>query len=299
MKNLSGYLLLLILFLCSCSTKRDAKNPDKIIIAMSQSSDMERVLHRKDVVEKYLNKTLDLEVEVLLVGSSTAMIEAMQSDKVDVGYGGAFTYLLAESRLPLEPLVVAAHADGTVMHYYSQFIARPSLTNLNSLEDIKRESSNLKMSWGAPTSTSSHLIPKYHLEQIGVKPDDFAEIAHATDHIQSIFTIKTGKADLAACSNKSLQRMVEKQKIDSSEYQVVWRSPKIPVGPIFVRKNLDEKLKEQLQKAYLTMKNDTETWKIVLEQYQTTENIDYIVPNTSTYDYLRMINNYLKSRSLL
>jgi len=72
--------------------------PDKLVITLIPSEDQATVTRRYEPLAEYLGKQLDLEVEIFFPQSYTASIEAMRSDRVDIGFFGPFAYILAAER---------------------------------------------------------------------------------------------------------------------------------------------------------------------------------------------------------
>ncbi len=292
------YFLALTLIFCGCQTDNEntAGSAGKIIIGMTPAENAERTFDKMQAVTDYFSRKLGMEVEHLQVSNSAAMIEAMRADKIDVGSGGTFTYLVAAEKAGAEAIVTAAAPDGSPNYYRSCLITNPG-SGIRTLEDIKAKSKELTLSWAYPTSTSGHLVPRYFLQENGIVPEDFKEVFIATDHASSLFTVISRKVDVAAVSYTILTRYLQMERFKEEDIHIIWRSEPITPSPVFVRGNLAPDIKKKLQQAYVDMpKDDPETWKILRGQYSF--DVIYIPVNDSLYQPFRDMANKIDGLGL-
>src|SRR5437867_12396784 len=88
------------------------------------------------------------------------------------------------------PLVQRAEDE----KFQSVFITQPN-SGINSLADLK----NKTFTFGSPSSTSGHLMPRWFLLQQGIDPDkDFRRVAFSGAHDATALQVAGGKVDAGA-----------------------------------------------------------------------------------------------------
>lgn len=283
----------IVAFLCTgCSKNREENKREKLIIAMSVSAEAESSFERIDAVTKYLSKKLNMEVTHKLISNPSALIEAMRANKIHLGSGGPFTYLVASKVANAVPIVTTEDVnEGSI--YRSCIITRSNST-INNMDDLKSQSKNLTLSWAYPTSCSGHLVPRYVMqEEYNLLPGDFKEVMISTDHTAAIFTVISGKVDVAATYYSALERLIREGRVNENEINYLWMSEPMVPSPVFARKDLGNDLIRKIKDAYLEMKeDDPETWALVQSQYFT--DIKYVDVNDSDYQVFRDMANNIK-----
>ncbi len=250
-------------------------------------------------LEEYLGKKLNLKVTSVQSGAYIASIEAMRAGKIDICEFGAFSYVLAHKIANAQPIIVRGTGEENQTTYRSVIITGAS-SGIESLEQAIAESQRLTLSFTDPASTSGHLVPRGHLDSLGVKPEEaFKNVVFTMGHTASVLTAIEGKVDVAAVADAALGNMSEKGLIQEGDYRVLWSSPPMPGGPIAIRGDLPEDFRQAVQQAYLTMKaDDPELWSLVTSQYHT-RNTVYLPADDSMYDYYRTIARGVEDMNLL
>jgi phosphonate transport system substrate-binding protein len=208
----------------------------------------------------YLEKKLGIPVELIEISHYVPAIEALRSDKLELVNLGSFAYVIAEEKGGVEPLAykgLKATGEGS---YFSYFITiRP---DLNSMEDVRRKASSLKMGYGNPASTSGHLIPKKYLPTLGIDPiKSFKEVLHNPDHTATMMSILAGNLDVAAVESVEYNRFVKTGKTKPDEVKILYQSAPIQTGPYVTRSNLPAAFKLRIQKALTDVDEDApEIW---------------------------------------
>lgn len=276
---------------------RSSARPDKLIIGLKPPEEGDRTLEQIQTITNYLSKKLGMEVEHLEVSNGAAMIEAMRANKIHLGSGGTFTYLVAADKARAEALVTTGTLDGEPNYYRSCLITYPG-SGIRTIEDVIKKSGQITLSWAFPTSTSGHLVPRFFLQQRGIFPKDFKEILVATDHAASFFTVLSHKVDVAAVTYTTYQRFLKEGRFKEKDIHVVWLSEPITPSPVFVKRDLDAGLKKKIQQAYLDMpKEDPEAYRILRRQYS--YNLKYIPVDDSFYEPFRDMANMVEGLELL
>jgi phosphonate transport system substrate-binding protein len=274
-------------------------SPDKpkpLTFGLLISQEAEGTQNRLDVLSQYFTKKLGTEVKQVRISQSSAMIEAMRAKKIEVGTGGAFTYLVAAQNANAEAIITTAVAGGDPRFYTSCLVTHKD-SPVKSIDDVLKHPGTMTLSWAYPTSTSGHLVPRYFLQTHGVYPKDFKEVFTSTDHTATFFSVLSRKVDVAAVMYAALDRFVKAGKMKAGDLRVLWVSEPIAPSPVFVRRDMDPALKKRIQQAYLNMATDDPAAHNAMRSEFLT-NVRYIAVTDSFYQPLRDMANKIDGLKL-
>ena len=282
-------LLLILLIACfsfSCSIPEDDfANPKTLIIGSSVTSDYDKTLGKLEAYRDFLSKNLDMPVKIYKLSNGTAVIEAMKAEKIHLGSAGAFSYLVGRSRANIRPLLTTAAVNEDIIHQYWSHLVVPADSKLNSIEDLIREKENLTLAWAYPTSTSGHLVPRSYLQDQGVMPEDFKAVMVAESHVSCLYSAITGKVDVAAVNNLTINNYLKRGKIKPEDYKIIWTSEPLPRGALFVSRKLNEALASRIQEAFTIMhETDIEIARKI--HYSVDYDVKYVPVDDNYYDAL-------------
>lgn len=290
-------ILIFSVLLISCTRHDLDKNniPKKLIIGAIPSSDPELQTERFKIIMDYLEKKLDMEVSLVIGTDYATAIEAMKTKKIHIGYFGPFAYIIAAEKAGAEALVATGTDIGPRI-YNSVLITHPK-SDLKTLDDVIKHASELTLSFPDPASTSGHLIPRSFLENSGYMPEEFfKDVVFSTSHTASIYTIRSRKIDVAATSERIIDRLIRRGKLDSSDFHIIWKSEPIITSPISIRSDINPAFKEKVRQAFLDFpKEQPEKWKEYKRTYflppEIAKHLKYISVQDSMYDDLRILAN--------
>lgn len=280
--------MIICLLFAGCSSKQTNQMPDELVYGMIVGSDPEMQLLRYDKVVEYLSKKTGIKVKYIKGTDYAAVIEAMKTGKVHIATTGPFSYLIASAKANAEPLVCTQYRDGSPNFSGSILFTYPG-SGLNSMEDVKSRASELSLAFADPASTSGYLYPLSYFRSLGMEPEDsFKEVLFAGGHTAGVFSTISGKVDLAATYSTALERLERKNRISSDQYKILWRSDKIPPGPVYVQKDLPEELKIKLRNAFTSMHDEApEIMEIIKEMYN--KDLIYVPATDTLYHDLRVM----------
>ncbi len=244
---------------------------------------------RADLMRAYLQKELNMPVEVVRVEGYAPTIEAMRAEKVDIASFGSLAYIIASQKAGAEAIVSRGNADGSLGGYRS-VIAVPKDSPYHSLADLKAHAQDIVFAFADPASTSGNLYPRVGLLSAGIEPEkDFKKVVFAGTHPAAVMTLKENKVDASAFMETAPNRLIATHRLEPGDVRVIWTSELIPDGPTAVRKSLSEELKKRIQAALLEIPvKDPALWDNLQKTYSTfgtaTKNI---AVNDATYDGLR------------
>lgn len=202
---------------------------------------------------KYLEREIGMPVSFVPVSDYAAVVEALASGKLDLAWLGGFTFVQARIR-------TASSTAGAVVplvqreedaRFTSKFIsADPAI---KSLADLKNGAKNKVFSFGSPSSTSGHLMPRYFLMKEGIDVDrDFKNFAFSGAHDATVAFVASGKADAGVLNASVWQKLIEQNKVDPSVH-VIATTPTYFDYNWTARGNLDPALMTKITDAFLKL----------------------------------------------
>lgn len=245
---------LLVLILTGCagggSASVDPSDPKTVRVALLPDENANTVIQNNEPLKSYLEKKLDKKVELVVTTDYSSMIEAMSRGRLELAYFGPLSYTLAKQRAEIEPFAALVEAGEDKPVYYSILIG--------STEAGVKDVSGAKgkdVAFGDPASTSSHLIPKFMLQQEGLEVKRNYTEQFVGSHDAVAFAVQNGNAAVGGLSKPIFQSMLQKGTIDESKVKVLKESEPFPNYPWTMRSDLDPELKQRIRDAFLNLKD--------------------------------------------
>ena len=239
----------LILMLTAClalyATRSEAQTTLKVS-AIPDEAPTE--LQRKFApLGKYLEANIGMPVEFIPVTDYAATVESLVARKLDMVWYGGFTFVQARIRTNGTAIPLVQRAEDE--KFQSVFITQPN-SGINSLADLKGKT----FTFGSPSSTSGHLMPRWFLLQNGIDPDkDFRRMAFSGAHDATALQVAGGKVDAGAMNISVWNKMLEEKKLDPSQVRVFYTTPPYYDYNWTVRGDLDPALVQRLKDAFLAL----------------------------------------------
>lgn len=167
----------------------------------------------------YLSQALGMRVEFNPVNDYPAAVEALVNKRVDLVWFGGFTHVQANRRSGGRIVPLAQREEDT--RFQSVFIARTN-SGITSLNDLRGR----QVSFGSPSSTSGHLMPRSFLLAAGIEPErDFRRVAFSGAHDATIAAVVSGRVDAAALDITVWRMFVEQNRVDTQQVNVFYTTP--------------------------------------------------------------------------
>ncbi|MBU2580788.1 MAG: phosphate/phosphite/phosphonate ABC transporter substrate-binding protein [Alphaproteobacteria bacterium] len=258
----------------------DKTNPDKIRVALLPDENAATIIQNAQPLKAYLEKTLKKDIEIIVTTDYSSMIEAMRFGRVEVGYFGPFSYVLAKSKATeIEPFAVGVEKGKP---YYQSIVIANAEGPVKTIEDIKGK----PFAFGDQASTSSHLAPRTLLAKKGLIGDADYKVVHLGKHDAVARAVAAGQVPAGALSESIYRVLVQNGKIDPAKLTELALSDPIPNYPMTMQGYLAPELKEQIRKAFLEL-NDPEILKLF--------RVEKLAPaSDKDYDVLRDMATTLK-----
>ena len=223
---------------------------------------------------KYLETALGMKVEFSPVSDYAAAVEALANKQVDMAWFGGFTFVQANVRSggKVIPLVQREEDE----KFRSVFIT--SDPAIKGLADLKGKT----LSFGAPPSTSGHLMPRSFLMKASIDPNkDLKRVAFSGAHDATIAAVAAGKVDAGALNISVWEKFVADKKVDTDKVKVIFTTPAYFDYNWTVHADMPVAQREKITKAFLALSSTTAEGKEVLELQRATR---FVTTKASNYD---------------
>ncbi len=138
------------------------ERPQKLIIGLLPGKSAPTVMRLNEPLRAYLEKRLNMPVELVVGANYAATSEALRFGRLDIAYLGPVTYILQSRRAPLQPFARPSHAY--VGPTFQATIIVPADSPAKKLVDLKGGD----IAFGDPASTSGTWVPRWQLLNEGM-----------------------------------------------------------------------------------------------------------------------------------
>lgn len=221
------------------------------------------LIRKFDPLVEYLSTALDRDVQFVPVTDYAATVEALVSDQVDMAWLGGFTYVQAAERSDgkVEPILQRVEDE----RFQSVFVTRRD-SGIETVEDL----AGVSFTFGSPSSTSGHLMPRYYLSKQGVDVENDLSIAFSGAHDATALAVAGGRVDAGALNIKVWEKLIQEQKIDTDEVHVFYTTPSYHDYNWTIRAGLSTELREALISAFLSLDAQNPEHKQILDLQRAT-----------------------------
>lgn len=257
------------------------RNPSRLRVALLPDENAATLIQNAQPLKMHLERELKREIEIVVTTDYSSMIEAMRFGRIEIGYFGPFSYVLAKSRAPaIEPFAVGVERG--LPSYKSILIANTGGA-VKSLADVRGK----PFGFGDQASTSSHLAPRAHLlAKANLEGDRDYKVVHLGTHDAVARAVQAGQVPAGALSEPIYRTLVERKVIDPARIVTLDLTNEIPNYPLTMQGNLAPELKEAIREAFLGLKDKEVLRSFRVEGFASTDD--------KAYDVLRETARILK-----
>ena len=207
----------------------------------------------------YAEEALGVPVKIFTPADYNGVIQGLLGGTLDMSWLGASSYAATYLQDPeaVEPVLVKVNMDGSIGYHSIGFARKDSgITNLDEME-------GKVFGFGDPNSTSGYLIPSIEIPQYkaGITMESgayFGEVKFTGGHEQTIVAVNNGDIDGGVTwadgqgnwedgyNSGALRKAVDAGLIDMNDLVQIWKSKPIPEGPIVLRKDLPQDVKDKM-----------------------------------------------------
>jgi phosphonate transport system substrate-binding protein len=225
-----------------------AAEAQPLVIATYQYADNNRIANIQPLADHIAAKTGKV-VEVKSYKTVHLLIEAIQNNEVDIALINSFGFFMLEtssSVYPMKPYAVLRVKENAKDNYKTAIIIADRFA-ADTLRDIKRITSSLRLMLVSPGSTSGNLVPRLAFNSVGLKnPEtDFKQVSYGKNHKAAIDSVLLGKADIAAVGSTEYFSLL-KDSSRAKKIKLLWLSPEIPLGPLLINNRVKAPLRDSI-----------------------------------------------------
>lgn len=233
-------------------------------------------LQRKfEPLGRYLKKETGMEVQFTPVTDYAAVVEGLATNKIDLAWLGGFTFVQAKLRTNGGAMPIVQRAEDA--KFTSRFIV-PIDSPAKTLADLKGKT----FAFGAPSSTSGSLMPRYYLLKAGIDPErDFKSVAFSGAHDATVAFVAAGRAEAGVLNASVMDKLVEAKNPNAAKVRVLAVTPPYFDYNWTVRPGLDPALTKKLTDAFLKLDAANPADKEIMDLQRASK---FIPTQTSNYD---------------
>jgi phosphonate transport system substrate-binding protein len=230
----------------------------------------ERVRTQYEPFREHLSKALCIPVETFVATDYTGVVEAMASDKLDMAYFGGLTYLQAELRGDVYPIVTEIDRETKTVRYKSAIIVRAD-SPFRTVADLKGK----RFAFGDINSTSGSLYPRVMLDSQGFSNfTDPLVFVYSGGHDATLAAVINGTVEGGGIEKRIMERAFDVGSFDRSQIRII-QEIDVYGYPWVVRAKLDKAFVDKVTDVFLAI-SDPELLRLMrAESYAKVTKTDY------------------------
>jgi phosphonate transport system substrate-binding protein len=270
--------------------------PKELTIGFVPSQNAETLEARAKPLADLLSKKLNIPVKVTVTTDYNAVVQALKSKQLDLGFLPPTDYVIAHKQGAADVLLQAQrygvnpdngkNTNELVDYYYAIMLVKKD-SNIKDVKDLKGK----KVAWQSPTSSAGYVWPAVYMKEHGIDAQKDVTGIQVQGHDKAISALMNGDVDAAAV-------FLDARNIVAKEYPDIWdktrilfKTEKIPNDTISVRPDMSEKWKKKISDAFAAVGKDPEGQKIILNIYS---HVGYIPSKDANFDIVREYNEKIK-----
>ena len=227
-----------------------AKYPE-LVFASIPDENAAQVTERFGDFVAYLSREIGVPVKLRIAGDYAAVIEGQRAEQIHFAYYGPASYARARMiGVKTTPFAIEVNKGG-VKGYHSVFYVKAN-SPYQKVEDLKGKSIALV----DPNSTSGNNVPRYAMDKMGIKPDEFfGKVVYSGSHVNAVMALNQGTVDVAANwwnneNDSEMTRMADKGMVKREDFRIIYKSDQIVNSPIAYLDSLPADLKKKIEQAF-------------------------------------------------
>lgn len=236
-----------------------AKYPE-LVFAIIPAENASGVTERFTPLMDYLTKQLGTKVTLRIANDYAAVIEGQRAGNIHVASYGPSSFARAlMTGAKIEAFAIEVNLDGTKGYHSVLYVKADS--PFKSIEDLKGKNLCLV----DPNSTSGNNVPRFALNKMGLKPDEFfGKVVYAGSHENAVIAVQQGTCDAAFNwwndeQESNLKRMERKGMAKYDDFRIIFKSDQIVNSPFAYLADLPADLKAKIRDAFLSIQSNDKT----------------------------------------
>ena len=226
----------------------------ELIFAIVPAENASGVTNRWTPFTEALSKTLGTKVTLRVANDYAAVIEGQRAGNIHIASYGPSSFARAlMTGAQIEAFAIEVNLDGT-KGYYSVFYVKKD-SPFQKVEDLKGKNLGLV----DPNSTSGNNVPRFALNKMGIKPEEFfGKVVYTGSHENAVIALQQGTVDMAANwwndeQESNLMRMDRKGMVKAADFRTIFKSDQIVNSPMAYLTTLPAELRTAIRTAVLEL----------------------------------------------
>ncbi len=219
--------------------------PDKLVLGMVPSREADRVVDSLDPLAELLSDKIGIPVETFISTDYTGLVEAIGTERVDIGLFGPASLVEAVDRHGARVILASVRRGSTT--YRSQFNI-PCDSDIKEFSDLAGKS----IAFVDPASASGYQFPYVFLNtEHDLNPDQDMTPIFAGSHDAAVLAVYNGDVEVAVSFEDARTAVVNDFPDVNDVVCVLGYTSDIPNDGTVVRSGLSDELAEQIAQAMI------------------------------------------------
>jgi phosphonate transport system substrate-binding protein len=220
------------------------------VIALLPGRNVFQQKEQYNALAVYLSKSTGMNIKTKLLDSYASIYSEIKEGKVNAAVLGGLSYVVINSKIPLEPIARPYLKDGTSTYNSVIFTTRNSGIN----EDVTTWKDK-RIVLVNKSSYSGYVFPLWYLNKNGVKDlvRYFRSVNYTGSADSSITAVFQGQADIGCSSKRRFNELIEKDPQMRRKLTIIANSPSLPYNTFVMKRNENNILKVKMKAALLDM----------------------------------------------
>ncbi len=241
-----------------CLSAANASAQDVLRVSTIPEEAASEQIRKFTPLVKYLERRLGMKVVFRPVSDYPAAVEALVNKQIELAWLGGLTFVQADIRSGGKVIPILQREEDT--RFQSVFISKTG-SGITQLTQLKGKT----LTFGSPSSTSGHLMPRSYLLEAGIDPEkDLSKLAYSGAHDASIAAVVSGRVDAAAVDMTVWRKFVESKRVDTTRVNVFYETPSFYNYNWTIHADMPAELRAKIERAFLELSIDTPEGKEIL-----------------------------------
>ncbi|WP_026688846.1 phosphate/phosphite/phosphonate ABC transporter substrate-binding protein [Alteribacter aurantiacus] len=243
---------------------------EELVMGFVPSTDSDQIASTVEPLTERLSEELGIDVEGTVMTNYSALVEAMGSGQVQIGFIPAFGYVLANDRYDIEVILKSMRNGDS--SYRAQYSVRAD-SGIETLADLEGK----VWAFADSASTSGYIFPGAQtiidndLESSDDLDNFFGDMVETGSHDNALVTVLEGGADFAT-TFEDAREVIEgdyPEVFDEENglVQLDFTDP-IPNDTISVIPSLSDDMVDRIREAFLSFNDDEDMIQIMNDVYR-------------------------------
>lgn len=286
MKKFVLVVLLLALALGTAAPTLAGDVPEKLVLGMVPSREADRMIVSLDGLADMMAAEIGIPVEAFVATNFNGLVEAMGTNRVDIGIFGPSGLVMAEDRHNVQIILSSVRRGAT--SYKAQFNVRAD-SDIETVEDLRGRT----LAFVDPASASGFHYPYVFLLEHGIDPEEDLIYMFAGAHDAGAISVIHGDVDVSVSFDDVRTNLVAEFPDVMDTLRVLTYTEAIPNDGVAVRAGLDQDLVTKIQQAFIDISDTEEGEALFDELYNAT---GFAPADGSQYDVVRRTGEIIDSR---